>query len=105
MNLFYAYWNRMNCLRRPLINLTETAFIYLSHAMRPMFLTKGEPVLSDLGEARLSESHRGIIMPTLYRAPEVLLDMDWDNKVDIWGLVQTVIKLISPVPTFTNHEN
>lgn len=62
--------------------------IYLS---RPMFLTKGEPVLSDLGEARLGESHKGIIMPSLYRAPEVILGLDWNNKVDIWGLGQTVI--------------
>lgn len=66
--------------------------IYLS---RPMFLTKGEPLLSDLGEALLGESHRGIIMPSLYRAPEVILDLDWDNKVDIWGLGQTIIQSIS----------
>lgn len=66
--------------------------IYLS---RPMFLTKGEPLLSDLGEARLGGSHKGIIMPSLYRAPEVILGLDWDNKVDIWGLGQTVIQ---PIP-------
>lgn len=62
--------------------------IYLS---RPMSLTKGEPLLSDLGEARLGNIHRGIIMPSLYRAPEVILGLEWNNKVDIWGLGLTVI--------------
>ncbi|PGH07577.1 hypothetical protein AJ80_07966 [Polytolypa hystricis UAMH7299] len=63
--------------------------IYLS---RPMFLTKGEPVLSDLGEACWGEGrHTGVIMPALYRAPEVILDMGWDSKVDIWGLGQTTL--------------
>ncbi|KAJ1706752.1 srpk [Aspergillus flavus] len=61
--------------------------IYLS---RPMFLTDGEPLLSDLGEARLGQSHKGTIMPSLYRAPEVILGLDWNNKVDIWGFGQTI---------------
>lgn len=58
---------------------------------RWMPLTEGEPVLTDLGEARVcEEKQRGLIMPSIYRAPEVMLDMEWDNKVDIWGLAQTV---------------
>ena len=56
-----------------------------------MPLTDGEPVLTDLGEARLcKEKQRGLIMPGIYRAPEVMLNMEWDNNVDIWGLAQTV---------------
>ncbi|KAE8316886.1 kinase-like protein [Aspergillus transmontanensis] len=59
------------------------------YATRAMPLTSGEPILADLGEARLAESKQtGLIMPNVYRAPEVLLGMDWDNKVDIWGLGQ-----------------
>ncbi|KNG88827.1 protein kinase domain protein [Aspergillus nomiae NRRL 13137] len=59
------------------------------YATRAMPLTSGEPILADLGEARLAEGKQtGLIMPSVYRAPEVLLGMDWDNKVDIWGLGQ-----------------
>lgn len=69
--------------------LDKDRVIYLS---RPMFLIKGEPLLSDLGEACLGERYKGIIMPSLYRAPEVILGLEWNNKVDIWGLGQTVIQ-------------
>lgn len=61
------------------------------YATRAMPLTSGEPILADLGEARLAgESQTGLIMPDVYRAPEVMLGMDWDNKVDIWAIGQTV---------------
>lgn len=54
---------------------------------RPMPLCTGSPVLSDLGEARLGfKKHSGDIMPGIYRAPEVILEMDWDQKVDIWSV-------------------
>ncbi|KAE8134924.1 kinase-like protein [Aspergillus pseudotamarii] len=59
------------------------------YATRAMPLTSGEPILADLGEARLAEGKQtGLIMPGVYRAPEVSLGMDWDSKVDIWGLGQ-----------------
>ena len=73
--------------------------VYLS---RPMFLTKGEPLLSDLGEARLGSNHRGVIMPSLYRAPEVMLGLEWNYKVDIWGLGLTVISSIPELRRLTN---
>ena len=54
---------------------------------RPVPPCMGLPVLSDLGEARIgSQNHKGDIMPGIYRAPEVILDMDWDYKVDIWSI-------------------
>jgi serine/threonine-protein kinase SRPK3 len=54
---------------------------------RPMPLNAGLPVLCDLGEARVgTQKHRGDIMPGIYRAPEVILGMDWDSKVDIWAI-------------------
>lgn len=56
-----------------------------------MPLTRGEPLLADLGEARMAEEKQtGLIMPAVYRAPEVILGMDWDTKVDIWSLGQLV---------------
>lgn len=61
------------------------------YATRAMPLTSGEPMLADLGEARIGEGKQaGPIMPSVYRAPEVMLGMDWDNKVDIWALGQMV---------------
>ena len=36
------------------------------------------------------EKQTGLIMPAVYRAPEVILGMDWDTKVDIWSLGQLV---------------
>ena len=66
--------------------------IYLS---QPMPLTKGVPCLSDLSEARFGKSeYTGGIMPDVYRAPEVILDMPWSYPVDIWnfGMVVSYIQ-------------
>jgi serine/threonine protein kinase len=47
----------------------------------------GRPVLCDFGQARFgSSTYFGDIQPYIYRAPEVLLRMPWDEKVDIWNL-------------------
>lgn len=47
----------------------------------------GLPVLSDLGEATIGKrNNKGDIMPGIYRAPEVILDMSWDCKVDVWSI-------------------
>ncbi|KAF3482010.1 CMGC/SRPK protein kinase [Arthroderma uncinatum] len=74
--------------------------IYLS---REMPITRGFPVLSDMGEARRVEAkQRGIILPSIYRAPEVMLDMEWDNKVDIWALGQTIWTLFEKGHLFEN---
>lgn len=52
-----------------------------------MPITTGLAVLSDLGEARIGDHrHKGDIMPGIYRAPEVVLNMDWDSKVEIWSM-------------------
>lgn len=53
----------------------------------------GLPVLSDFGLTRLNGG-RGLddIQPEIYRAPEVLLDMDWTCSVDIWN-IGTMVRL------------
>ena len=58
--------------------------IYMS---RPVPLTKGQLILSDLGSARFGqETFTGDIMPDVYRAPEVMLGMEWSSKVDLWSV-------------------
>ncbi|RAL08200.1 CMGC/CLK protein kinase, partial [Aspergillus homomorphus CBS 101889] len=54
---------------------------------RSMPACEGLPVLSDLGEARFGrQRYTGDIMPGIYRAPEIILGMEWDNEVDIWSV-------------------
>ncbi|GFN16360.1 hypothetical protein AtubIFM55763_010192 [Aspergillus tubingensis] len=89
----------------PRKHLPDNRTIY---ATRGMPFTTGEPMLADLGEARLLPTDTGtqtsgsIIMPGLYRAPEVMLNMEWDEKVDIWALGQTAWSLLQSNYLFTN---
>lgn len=49
----------------------------------------GRPILSDFGEARVISNlgkHWEDVQPLVYRAPEVVLRMPWDEKIDIWNL-------------------
>ncbi|KAJ5776963.1 serine/threonine protein kinase [Penicillium odoratum] len=67
--------------------LVENRMIYSS---RKLGITKvhGRPILADFGEARLS-SRTGTqwedVQPLIYRAPEVLLRIPWNHKLDIWN--------------------
>ncbi|CCF39117.1 protein kinase [Colletotrichum higginsianum] len=60
--------------------------IHLSYTMP---ITPGAPVITDFGAARLGDpgqKHSGDVMPGVYRAPEVVLGMEWDSKIDIWSV-------------------
>ena len=46
----------------------------------------GALTICDFGQARIGQKHRGNAMPLPYRAPEVILDMDWDESVDRWSI-------------------
>ncbi|KAJ5715761.1 protein kinase [Penicillium malachiteum] len=49
----------------------------------------GRPILSDFGEARFSLTlgkRWEDVQPLVYRAPEVILRIPWDEKIDIWNL-------------------
>ncbi|KAJ5633975.1 hypothetical protein N7528_001817 [Penicillium herquei] len=72
-------------LTRPIARkILDDRHIYFS---RLMPLSAGLPALSDFGEARIGATkQKGDIMPGIYRAPEVILDMEWDNRVDIWSI-------------------
>lgn len=58
--------------------------MYESRPLPPSF---GDPVLCDFSEARFgNEDHYDDVMPDIYRAPEIILGMKWDNKIDIWNV-------------------
>ncbi|GFG14846.1 CMGC/CLK protein kinase [Aspergillus lentulus] len=80
-------------MTRPIARkVLDDRHIYFS---RPLPVSTGLPVISDLGEARVgSGKQRGDIMPGIYRAPEVILDMGWDSKVDIWSMGTMVWDLV-----------
>lgn len=60
--------------------------IYTSRKLRVKGST-GRPVLCDFGEARIGDGEfNDDIQPYLYRAPEVILDIPWSKKVDVWNL-------------------
>lgn len=70
--------------------------VYKDHTIyssRLLGLSAGVPVLCDFGEARFGrESYGEHVLPDLYRAPEILLRIEWDEKIDIWtlGLVVSI---------------
>lgn len=66
--------------------------IYCSHAMP---ITFGALVICDFGAARLGERHTGDVMPGVYRAPEIILGMEWDSKIDIWSVGVMVCGIMS----------
>jgi serine/threonine protein kinase len=65
--------------RKVLLNRT----IYLS---KPMPITRGPPILGDFGASRTGERFSGDVMPGVYRAPEIIMGMEWDSKIDIWSI-------------------
>lgn len=59
----------------------------------------GPPVLCDFGDAVMGEeTYAGHVMPDLYRAPEMIMAVKWDEKIDIWGLAMTVLFVTSKRP-------
>ncbi|GAB7348618.1 hypothetical protein MBLNU459_g6994t2 [Dothideomycetes sp. NU459] len=63
--------------------------IYLSRNFGPPNDRKyGLPILCDLGEARLGkvQSSGPFIQPHIYRAPEVIFEMEWGPPIDIWNV-------------------
>lgn len=64
--------------------------VYQSRAIRrPKAI--GPPILCDFGLARIEGgSGDDDIQPAIYRAPEVLLDMNWTYSADIWNIAAMV---------------
>lgn len=64
-----------------------------------MPITYGPLVICDFGAARIGDKHAGDVMPGLYRAPEIILGMEWDSKIDIWSVGVMVCKPGIPAAT------
>jgi serine/threonine protein kinase len=72
--------------------------IYKSHDI-PDAQCVPPPIIADFGHARMGEpgqKYRGRIMPDFYRAPEVILGMEWDSKVDMWSVGSMVRRPVGP---------
>ncbi|KAK6211636.1 protein kinase [Colletotrichum tabaci] len=59
------------------------SIIYTS---RYMLGGAGRLTLCDFGQARIGSVHEGPAMPLQYRAPEVILNMEWGSPVDVWSV-------------------
>jgi serine/threonine-protein kinase SRPK3 len=61
--------------------------IHTSRRLVPPVYSYGRPVLCNFGEARFGEyDSMADVRPYQYRAPGVILDIPWDEKVDIWSV-------------------
>ena len=61
--------------------------------------TYGLPALVDFGEARMgASSYNALIQPFPYRAPEVILGMNWTEKAEIWNVAMMVRE--NPIRSF-----
>ncbi|OJD14491.1 hypothetical protein AJ78_05175 [Emergomyces pasteurianus Ep9510] len=72
--------------------------------------TETLPIITDFGESRLINETRKeeSIMPDVYRAPEAILWMEWNDKVDIWNVAAPFQIAICPLGEMkkvqlTNH--
>ena len=92
----------------------DDRYIYLSQRIP---LTRGEPKITGLSEARFGEiKYTDLIMPSVYRAPEVILGISWSYPVGVWALGMVVSFNILPPnsleripvllwPCYTNTNN
>jgi serine/threonine protein kinase len=68
--------------------VTDGRNVYRSYRT-PHTLWSGLPIITDFGAARFGdpgEMHAGDVMPDIYRAPEIILGMEFDTKIDMWSI-------------------
>ncbi|KAF7523764.1 hypothetical protein G7054_g11650 [Neopestalotiopsis clavispora] len=57
--------------------------IYCSHFLP---ISSGPVTICDFSAAKVGDRFSGDVMPDVYRAPEIILGMEWDSKIDMWSL-------------------
>ena len=63
--------------------------IYRSRVLDVEITFNEFPILTDFGSAvacKPDEVCLGTVSPRQYRAPEVILGMEWNNNIDIWSI-------------------
>ncbi|KAL9117857.1 MAG: hypothetical protein Q9187_005600 [Circinaria calcarea] len=79
---------------------------HVIYASRPLSLPEepGNPILCDYGDARFGKSSYSIeVMPDLYRAPEIVLGIPWNEKIDIWAVGLMIWDLFEGKHMFTDR--
>jgi serine/threonine-protein kinase SRPK3 len=56
------------------------------HISQYMLGGTGNLTICDLRQACIGKVHCSKVMPTPYRAPEVILGMTWGNSGDVWSV-------------------
>ncbi|KAI1920683.1 hypothetical protein LOZ12_005618 [Ophidiomyces ophidiicola] len=84
----------------------EDRTIYMS---RRIPLTEKFPLITDFGEAHIFGENEKFpwedVMPDVYRAPEIVLRMPWDTKIDIWSVGMVCWDLVSSTTLFNARNN
>lgn len=81
----------------PRKEVNDLLTIYQSRTFRrPCQGRYGVPVLCDFGEARIGKTHKTgpYIQPHIYRAPEIIFEMQWGSAADIWNVGALVSSVV-----------
>ena len=67
--------------------IADNRVTHISRPLVPVIYNYGQPVLCDFGEARFGDyDPTADIQPYQYRAPELILDIPFDQMADIWNV-------------------
>ncbi|AEO63734.1 uncharacterized protein THITE_2147851 [Thermothielavioides terrestris NRRL 8126] len=75
--------------------------IYVS---RYMLGGAGPLTICDFGQARIGREHIGHAMPLQFRAPEIILNMEWGSPVDMWAVGLLAWDLLEPKMLFDVYD-
>ncbi|CAK1363102.1 unnamed protein product [Cercospora beticola] len=86
--------------------IDERRTIYGSRKLpHPQGHAFGRPILCDFGEARIGSTFPYTeLQPEVYKAPEILLQLPWDHKVDIWNTACVAWDMLQVSHLFDGHD-